>query len=154
MCVSTVSYSLSHAYLPVSPRCRTEQEPSEEVPGLWNASHCCDEVLLRDVCGPGTAANLSRKYNVRRKQELSLWTGLQHECVPPPDLLLRTSGERRLSDFLLYEASVSTAFHFVPVLWPDLSPLRLLVNVLHFQACEALRQCSSWLLGIDSMDYL
>jgi len=38
--------------------------------------------------------------------------------VPPPDLMLRTSGEMRLSNFLLWE-SAHTTLHFVPELWPD-----------------------------------
>jgi undecaprenyl diphosphate synthase len=38
--------------------------------------------------------------------------------VPPPDLLLRTSGEQRLSNFLLWQA-VGARLVFVPELWPD-----------------------------------
>ena len=38
--------------------------------------------------------------------------------VPDPDLLIRTSGECRLSNFLLWEASYSE-FVFTDVLWPD-----------------------------------
>ncbi len=37
---------------------------------------------------------------------------------PDPDLLIRTSGECRLSNFLLWEASYSE-FVFTDVLWPD-----------------------------------
>ena len=35
-----------------------------------------------------------------------------------PDLLIRTSGEQRLSNFLLWEAAY-TEFHSSPALWPD-----------------------------------
>jgi undecaprenyl diphosphate synthase len=38
--------------------------------------------------------------------------------VPPPDLLIRTSGEMRLSNFLLWEAA-RTRLYFTPDLWPD-----------------------------------
>ena len=38
--------------------------------------------------------------------------------VPDPDLLVRTAGEQRLSNFLLWQLSYSE-FHFTDVLWPD-----------------------------------
>lgn len=38
--------------------------------------------------------------------------------VPAPDLLIRTSGELRISNFLLWQASYSE-FYFTDVLWPD-----------------------------------
>jgi undecaprenyl diphosphate synthase len=40
-----------------------------------------------------------------------------HE-IPDPDLLIRTSGEQRLSNFLLWQ-SAYTEFVFTPTLWPD-----------------------------------
>lgn len=38
--------------------------------------------------------------------------------LPPPDLIIRTSGEQRLSNFLLWQAAYSE-FYFTSVLWPD-----------------------------------
>lgn len=38
--------------------------------------------------------------------------------IPDPDLLIRTSGEQRLSNFLLWQLAYSE-FYFTPVLWPD-----------------------------------
>ena len=38
--------------------------------------------------------------------------------LPDPDLLIRTSGEERISNFLLWQAAYSE-FVFLPVLWPD-----------------------------------
>ena len=43
--------------------------------------------------------------------------------VPPPDLMIRTSGEMRLSNFLLWEA-VGARLVFVPDLWPDFTAER------------------------------
>lgn len=43
---------------------------------------------------------------------------------PDPDLIIRTSGEQRLSNFLLYQAAYSE-FYFTPVLWPDFNESHL-----------------------------
>ena len=40
--------------------------------------------------------------------------------VPDPDLVIRTSGEKRTSNFLLWETAYSE-YHFTDVLWPDFS---------------------------------
>ena len=44
--------------------------------------------------------------------------------VPEVDLLIRTGGERRLSDFLLWEAAYAE-LHFTPLMWPDFGPAAL-----------------------------
>lgn len=41
-----------------------------------------------------------------------------YNALPAPDLIVRTSGEQRLSNFLLWQAAYSE-FYFTPVLWPD-----------------------------------
>ncbi|MDR3225693.1 MAG: isoprenyl transferase [Clostridiales Family XIII bacterium] len=41
--------------------------------------------------------------------------------IPDPDLIIRTSGEKRLSNFLLWESAYSE-FVFTDVLWPDFTP--------------------------------
>ena len=41
--------------------------------------------------------------------------------IPDPDLVIRTSGEQRLSNFLLWEAAYSE-FVFTDILWPDFTP--------------------------------
>ena len=38
--------------------------------------------------------------------------------VPDPDLMIRTSGEQRLSNFLLWQSAYSE-YYFTPTLWPD-----------------------------------
>jgi undecaprenyl diphosphate synthase len=44
--------------------------------------------------------------------------------LPPLDLLIRTSGEERLSNFLLWQAAYAELW-FTPVLWPDFMPEHL-----------------------------
>ena len=38
--------------------------------------------------------------------------------IPDPDLLIRTSGEQRISNFMLWQCAY-TEFYYTPVLWPD-----------------------------------
>ena len=49
---------------------------------------------------------------------------LDTACLPPLDLLIRTSGEIRLSNFLLWQAAYAEMW-FTDVLWPDFTPAHL-----------------------------
>lgn len=51
----------------------------------------------------------------------SLWTGGSNAASPDPELIIRTSGEERLSNFLLWQSAYSE-FVFSDVLWPDFTP--------------------------------
>ncbi|WP_420962014.1 isoprenyl transferase [Brucella sp. IR073] len=55
--------------------------------------------------------------------------------MPDPDLIIRTSGEMRLSNFLLWQAAYSE-FLFVPCFWPDFKPANLMDAIETFQARE------------------
>jgi undecaprenyl diphosphate synthase len=48
--------------------------------------------------------------------------------TPDVDLLIRTGGEQRLSDFLLWEAAYAELW-FTEVLWPDFAPANLAVAI-------------------------
>ena len=50
--------------------------------------------------------------------EQTIAQSLMTETIPDPDLIIRTSGECRLSNFLLWQASYAE-FYFPEVLWPD-----------------------------------
>ncbi|HEU4640954.1 MAG TPA: isoprenyl transferase [Gemmatimonadaceae bacterium] len=54
---------------------------------------------------------------------------------PDPDLLIRTSGEQRISNFLLWQAAYAELF-MSPVLWPDFSRRHLYEAILAFQNRE------------------
>ncbi|KAA5601112.1 isoprenyl transferase [Blastochloris sulfoviridis] len=55
--------------------------------------------------------------------------------IPDPDLIIRTSGEQRLSNFLLWQAAYSE-FVFTPVLWPDFDRAALEAAIAEFSARE------------------
>jgi undecaprenyl diphosphate synthase len=52
--------------------------------------------------------------------------------VPDPDLLIRTSGEMRTSNFLLWQAAYAELW-FTPVLWPDFSREHLFEAIRDYQ---------------------
>jgi undecaprenyl diphosphate synthase len=55
--------------------------------------------------------------------------------VPDPDLLIRTSGEMRVSNFLLYQLAYSELY-FTPVLWPDFRREHLYEAIINYQKRE------------------
>ena len=59
-------------------------------------------------------------------------TRLYTAGCPDPDLLIRTSGEQRISNFLLWQLAYTELF-MTPVLWPDFSRRDLFEAILDFQ---------------------
>src|SRR5207245_734797 len=53
--------------------------------------------------------------------EDALTAHLSMAGAPDPDLLIRTGGELRISNFMLWQ-SAYTELYFTPTLWPDFSP--------------------------------
>lgn len=62
-------------------------------------------------------------------------TYLQTNGLPDPDLLIRTSGEMRISNFLLWQTSY-TELYVTDVLWPDFSEDDFLQALLDYQSRE------------------
>ena len=60
------------------------------------------------------------KQDINAIDETSIDGALFTHGIPDPDLIIRTSGEQRLSNFLLWQAAYAE-FLFTPVLWPDFS---------------------------------
>lgn len=93
-----------------------------------------DKAVASTAQNTGLTVNLALNYGARQeivhavnslltqgKKEISmedLSAHLYQPTVPDPELIIRTSGEERLSNFLLWQAAYSE-FYFTPVLWPD-----------------------------------
>lgn len=60
---------------------------------------------------------------------------MYHPEIPHPDLLIRTSGEMRLSNFMLWQLAY-TELYFTPTLWPDFTGVDLLEAILNYQRRE------------------
>ena len=66
--------------------------------------------------------------STRRRSPRRLYTA----AWPDPDLLIRTSGELRLSNFLLWQLAYAELY-VTPVLWPDFSRRHLFEAILEYQ---------------------
>ena len=87
--------------------------------------HCTGATLVLAISygGREELVEAARKLSGRPPEEITketfteaLWTA----GMPDPDLIIRTSGEQRLSGFLLWQAAYSELF-FTETLWPDFS---------------------------------
>lgn len=61
----------------------------------------------------------------------NLWTN----GTPDPDMIIRTGGAKRLSNFLLYQAAYSE-FYFLDCMWPEIQKKDLEQAVLYFNECR------------------
>ena len=62
----------------------------------------------------------------------SIAARLYHPDAPDPDLLIRTGGEMRISNFLLWQAAYAELW-FTPVYWPDFSREHLYEAIRDYQ---------------------
>lgn len=60
---------------------------------------------------------------------------LSTKSIPDPELLIRTSGEQRISNFLLWQIAYAELY-FTSVLWPDFNKSHLYEAIVHFQNRE------------------
>jgi len=83
--------------------------------------------ISRDVVSGGLSPE--------RIDEALISSYLQTSGLPDPDLLIRTSGEMRISNFLLWQTAY-TELYVTDVLWPDFSENDFLRAILDFQSRE------------------
>ena len=89
---------------------------------LRAAQRCVDEAVAR------VAAGLEPK----PLDEAAFESGLYTAEAPDPDLVIRTSGEMRLSNFLLWQVAYAE-FYVTDTLWPDFNRYEFLRALLSYQ---------------------
>jgi undecaprenyl diphosphate synthase len=83
-----------------------------------NATRAGTRLTLR------VAIDYSSRDSILRAAECLASNDISHALAPPVDLLIRTGGEQRLSDFLLWECAYAELF-FTPAMWPDFDAAHL-----------------------------
>ncbi|WP_312060021.1 isoprenyl transferase [Anaerotignum sp.] len=90
--------------------------------------------LLRSV-QKITEKALSGQISLQDITEETIEENLDTAGVPDPELLIRTSGEERISNFLLWQIAYSELY-FSNVLWPDFNKKDLLEAIYYYQNRE------------------
>lgn len=82
-----------------------------------------DEIrrAVEEIARGVQAGNLNPEDITEDTISVHLFTGKLHLDIPDPELVIRTSGELRLSNYLLWQTAYSELV-FSDVLWPDFSP--------------------------------
>lgn len=83
--------------------------------GRWDIAQACRSLALDAVAGTMSAGDIG-EHQVAERLALA--------GLPDPDLLIRTGGERRISNFLLWNLAY-TELYFSDELWPEFSPAHL-----------------------------
>ena len=78
---------------------------------------------------------LEQKINPNDITEAMVSDHLTTKNIPDPDLLIRTGGEKRISNFLLWQLSYAE-FFFTDVVWPDFREEELYEAILYYQQRE------------------
>jgi undecaprenyl diphosphate synthase len=84
---------------------------------------------------PGESSSPGLSYAPKQISEEDLARHLYTADLPDPDLLIRTSGEMRVSNFLLWQIAYAEIF-VTDTLWPDFNRARLLAALVDYQKRE------------------
>jgi len=90
---------------------------------------------LADACRKIALAVKEGKVSVSSIDEDLISSNLQTEGVPEPELMIRTSGEKRISNFLLWQLAYAELY-FTEKLWPDFGKEDFLKAIINFQKRE------------------
>jgi undecaprenyl diphosphate synthase len=73
-----------------------------------------------------------KNLNIEKINEDTIRDNLYTYNLPDPDLLIRTAGEMRISNFMIWQIAY-TEFWVTPVLWPDFDKNNLIEAIINFQ---------------------
>jgi undecaprenyl diphosphate synthase len=118
--------------------------PRRAIDEIQEATAACDRLNLNLLISYGSRAELARA--AKRLAERVRAGDLEPEAIdadalgrelytcdmPDPDLLIRTSGELRISNFMLWQLAY-TELYITPVLWPDFRRGHLFAAIHDFQ---------------------
>ena len=90
---------------------------------------------LRRAVGKIAADVAEGKLNPADVTEDTITNALDTAGTPDPELVIRTSGEERISNFLLWQIAYSE-FYFSEVLWPDFTKTELQKAIYYYQNRE------------------
>ena len=88
-------------------------------------------MLIFELSSKKKIVLISIKKNIKKINEKDISKNLMTAKLPDPDLVIRTSGEKRLSNFLLWQIAYSELY-FTKTLWPDFSYSRLDLAINEF----------------------
>lgn len=90
--------------------------------GQWDISHAAMQLAQDVQAGKLMPADITPETFAQK---------LSFANLPDPDLFIRTSGEQRLSNFMLWQLAYSELY-FTPVFWPDFNEFELDQAILHY----------------------
>ncbi len=94
--------------------------------GRWDIAQACRRALVAAMAGQLDASSID---------EHALTPYLAMADLPPPDLFIRTGGEHRISNFLLWQLAYCELY-FTETLWPDVSDATLDAALADFSRRE------------------
>jgi undecaprenyl diphosphate synthase len=99
--------------------CRLQLTLALNYSSKWEITEAMKAVVAEGIPAEDLEINTLAKY-------------LQTADMPDPELMIRTSGELRISNFMLWQLAYAE-FHFSPVLWPDFRKEHFLVAIQDYQ---------------------
>ena len=88
-----------------------------------------------DMLQAANKMQLAQPEHIGAYQEEHLTPHLSMSYAPEPDLFIRTGGESRISNFLLWQLAYSELY-FTDTLWPDFNEEALNLAIQYYQKCE------------------